>query len=116
MVPGESWWSRHGLECFELFKTIEMQLWFKQGVAYMQSTRNAILRIGGHSWSSVEIVDNHNFPSMRIRYEYLKMGYGYSSIGLQVPRNVVMKFVVDRRSTMVLDTSLTVLARPHYCV
>ena len=61
-----------------------------------------------------EIVDNRYSPSMRIQSEYLKMSYGYSSVGLRVPRNVVRKFVVDRRSTTVLDGSVTVLSRPHY--
>ena len=55
-------------------------------------------------------------PSMRIQYEYLKMNYGYSRVGIRVTRNVVLKFVVDRRSNTVLHGSATVLSRAHYNV
>ena len=124
MLPGESWWPGNGHECFELFKTIVVQLWFKVVVAYPYSHRNAILHIRtatvhvfvaipGLPW---EIVDNRNLPSTRIQYKYLKMSYEYSRVGLQVPRNILRKFVVDHMSTTVLDGSVTVLSGPHYGV
>ena len=49
--------------------------------------------IPGHTSPSLEIVDNCNFPSMRIQYEHLKMSYGYSRVGLRVARNVVRKLI-----------------------
>ena len=51
---------------------------------------------------------------MRIQYEYLKVSYGCSRVGLRVARNEVWKFVVDCRSATVLEDSATVLSRPHY--
>ena len=42
------------------------------------------------------------------------MSYGDSKVCLRLPRNVVRKFAVDRRSATVLDGSATVLSRPHY--
>ena len=118
MIPGESWCSGNGHKRFELFKTIVVQLRFKVGVVYPLSNRKAILHIRiaivhvfvaipGRPW---EIVDNRNLLSMRIQYEYLKMRYRYSRVGLRVPRNVV------RRSTTVLDGSVMVLSRPYYGV
>ena len=71
------------------------------------------MAIPGLPW---EIVDNCNLPSLRIQYEDLKISYGYSRVGLRVPRNVVKKFVVDHRSTTVLGGSVTVLSRSHYGV
>ena len=61
------------------------------------------MSIPGLPW---EVVDNRNLPSMRIQYEYLKMSYGYNRVGLRVAKNVVREFVVDRRSTTVLDGSI----------
>ena len=89
---------------FELLKTIVAQLRFKVGVAYPSSNRKAILHIRTatvHAFVAIpglfwEIMDNRNLPSMRIHYEYLKMNYGYSSVGVRVAMNVVRKFVVDQ--------------------
>ena len=44
------------------------------------------------------------------------MRYRDSRVGVQLPMNVVRKFVVDRRLASVLDGSATVLSRPHYGV
>lgn len=69
------------------------------------------MAIPGLPW---EIVDNRNLPSMRIQYRYLKMSYGYSKVGLRVLRDAVQKYVVDRKSTTVLDGSVMMLSRTHY--
>ena len=45
MIPGESWWSGNGHDCFELFKTIVAQLRFKVGMAYPWSNDKSILHI-----------------------------------------------------------------------
>ena len=72
------------------------------------------MAMSGLPW---EIVDNCNLPTMRIHYEYLKMSnYEYSRVGLRVPRDALRQLVVDRRSTTILDGSVTVLSRPHYSV
>ena len=45
------------------------------------------------------------------QYEYLKMSYGYSRVGLRVVRIVVRKFVVNRRSSTVLSVRKFVVNR-----
>ena len=78
------------------------------------TTAHVFVAMSGLPW---EIMDNRNLPSMRIQYEYLKMSnYEYSRVGLRVPRDPVRQLVVERRSTTILDGSVTVLSRPHYSV
>ena len=56
--------------------------------------KHAFVAIPGLSW--VLLVAFHEDP-VRI----LKMSYGFSRIAIRVARNMVRKFVVDRRSTTV---------------